>query len=602
MALVAACGSAPGADDAVGSSSQALTTSSGALGFESAGAWSVVSGSAVLAASADHVEGAQALSVSSIGGRVAIRSQPMAPPANVDAALSLQITLPTNQPNAYWYGEVQLRIDSPSRNIYSQYVGQVALTGLPLGSYQKLGFTLPTAVVAALRTGTVGDLSFQIDINVPSAGPYLLDNLSFGEVSLAPSNLKAYTGGRDVALLWDALSAQTASYNVYRDGVVIGSAPPMTGRFAGEAGFTDAKVTDGQTYAYQVQAVASDGSLSGMSPAVSITHSSAGFPVPNVTVDSTEVPGIADYLAAGKAVAETWYPKIANAIAYPQYTPFTDFTIKAFADTPTRECAGAGWVGGEANVLYICGSWAVSNTHDMSIFVHESTHIMQNYHLGRAPGTVSEGIASWAGDLSVGNTQPLPPAGSTYLDGYGAASYFFGWISKTYGKPELVRDLNVLTHSGNYTDEWYRTYTGRSLGQLWTEMTGTRTSSPGPLKNADGKCADLTLYDTDDGTPIELLGCYTTGAQEFVYGAYGATGGRLYLTGKCIGTTADAKVVLSECNDSSAQRWTFQNGTVVNAATNGCLQADGAQTSDGTPLVTATCNGSTAQKWGSLPE
>lgn len=587
--------------------SQSLTASGSVLGFESTSAWALNAGTATVATSTDHVEGSVSLAVSNINNYASLRSDATSAPTSVGSEVTLQIKLPIAQPNPSWYGQVQLFVDSPSRGLYSQPIGQAALTGLPVGTFRTLHFAIPTSIKTALLSGTVSDVHYEVHLNVPSKGVYLLDGLSFGAVDVpAPLGLKAYTGGGDIALLWKAMSwsRTTVRYNVIRNGTNIGTALPTLARFSGAIEFADPNVVNGQTYSYQVQAVADDGSLSGLSSPISITHSTAGVPVPTVTVDSSVAPDIATYLNLGKAAIQTWYPKIANMIAYPDYVPSSVLTIRAFAEDTTHTCAGAGWVGdGEPTVLKICATWARGvgvPENDQSVFIHESTHIIQTYTLGEQPGAVVEGIASWAGDLGTGYEQSLPPATATFLDGYGTAEYFFNWISRTYAKPNFVHDLNVLTKLGNYSDDWYRVYTGRTIAQLWTEMTGVSISMPGPLKNAAGKCADLTLYRTDNGTPIEILGCYATGAQKFVYGPIANGVALLHLVGKCIGTDASGAVVLSDCTSATTQLWQFRNGAVVNAGTNQCLQATGGSNTDGTPLVTTTCDGSSAQSWAPL--
>jgi hypothetical protein len=75
---------------------------------------------------------------------------------------------------------VQLAVSAPSRGVYSAFIGQKDLTGLPLGSFQKLDFSVPPAVVSALGSGSYADLRFILTLNFPSSGTYLLDDMSFG--------------------------------------------------------------------------------------------------------------------------------------------------------------------------------------------------------------------------------------------------------------------------------------------------------------------------------------------------------------------------------------------------------------------------------------
>ena len=42
------------------------------------------------------------------------------------------MVIPTQQPNQFFFGSVQLSANAPSRNVFNQFLAQVELTGLPL--------------------------------------------------------------------------------------------------------------------------------------------------------------------------------------------------------------------------------------------------------------------------------------------------------------------------------------------------------------------------------------------------------------------------------------------------------------------------------------
>jgi hypothetical protein len=164
-------------DDPATVISSALTNAD-VLGFETATGWSTTGGT--LAASTTRVQGSFSLSVSNLPGGAQLTSAALSTLSSVGPTLSIQIRLPTSQPNPYWFGSVQLSVNAPSRGVYSVYLGQKDLTGLPLGSFQRLDFAVPASVVTALGSGAYSDLRFTIGLNVPSPGPYLLDDLRFG--------------------------------------------------------------------------------------------------------------------------------------------------------------------------------------------------------------------------------------------------------------------------------------------------------------------------------------------------------------------------------------------------------------------------------------
>jgi len=96
---------------------------------------------------------------------------------NVKPAASVDLFIPTNQPNPYWIGAAQMFLTCVSGGVNNQYVGQVELTGKPVGAFSTLRFPLSTQVQANLRRGLT-DCSFSFGLNVNQTGrKWILDNL-----------------------------------------------------------------------------------------------------------------------------------------------------------------------------------------------------------------------------------------------------------------------------------------------------------------------------------------------------------------------------------------------------------------------------------------
>jgi hypothetical protein len=91
-----------------------------------------VHSSATLGSSATHNEGAASLGISNVA-YVELRSSALASVALNDGNMSLDVLLPTVQPNPYWYGQLQLYVDCPSANMHNRYVASQELTGLLSG-------------------------------------------------------------------------------------------------------------------------------------------------------------------------------------------------------------------------------------------------------------------------------------------------------------------------------------------------------------------------------------------------------------------------------------------------------------------------------------
>ena len=118
---------------------------------------------------------------------------------------------------------------------------------------------------------------------------------------------------------------------------------------------------------------------------------------------------------------------------------------------------------------------------------------------------------------------------------------------------------------------------------------------------ASGRCIDISGYDQSDGARAHLYGCHGGLNQLFTT----APDGTLRVMGKCLDSggpltgSGDYRWVhLWSCAAGNAnQRWTVQNGALVNAANNRCLDAWGAGTADGTALSTFLCSSDPNQRW-----
>jgi hypothetical protein len=159
-----------------GSSTNACTAP--VMDFDTLGTWSFsVPNGAVVGLNSNHTQGASSLEVAPHGYATLV-STAQSSLGDVGPLVLLDILLPTQQTNPFWYGAVQMFVSAPSLGIYNAYLGQVELTGLPLNKWQTIAFQL-TPTMAAQLSGTYSDLTFTIALNVPDSqtASYLLDNL-----------------------------------------------------------------------------------------------------------------------------------------------------------------------------------------------------------------------------------------------------------------------------------------------------------------------------------------------------------------------------------------------------------------------------------------
>jgi len=98
---------------------------------------------------------------------------------NPTAALSVDLFVPSSQPNPFWTGALQMYLSCPSGNVFNQFIGQVELTGKPQNQYSTLRFPLPAATQSTLRQ-PLSDCAFSFALNVNQTNrTWILDNLRF---------------------------------------------------------------------------------------------------------------------------------------------------------------------------------------------------------------------------------------------------------------------------------------------------------------------------------------------------------------------------------------------------------------------------------------
>ena len=177
-----ACGPAEDADDVV--TIVGALTSQDVLGFETVDSWRAASGTA--ASTTTRTQGAAAFALTAPVGFTNIVSAAIDSTAanlvglsNAGSVLAVDFVQPTQQPNPFFLGSLQLLVNVPSRSVFNQFLAQVELTGRPVGTFQTLRFAVPDSLRNALRGATFTDLTFTLALNAPTGatGTYIFDNL-----------------------------------------------------------------------------------------------------------------------------------------------------------------------------------------------------------------------------------------------------------------------------------------------------------------------------------------------------------------------------------------------------------------------------------------
>lgn len=156
-----------------------LTPVSRIFGFEDPTSWTSTNASLSLVTS-PITQGCGALGITGQGYMPIVGSAFSTADLVVNAAASVDLFIPTNQPNPSWLGALQMYLTCPSANVVNQFVGQVELTGKPTNTFSTVRFPLPAQTASALTQLPARQCSFSLALNVNQTGqPWILDNLRF---------------------------------------------------------------------------------------------------------------------------------------------------------------------------------------------------------------------------------------------------------------------------------------------------------------------------------------------------------------------------------------------------------------------------------------
>ncbi len=428
-----------------------------------------------------------------------------------------------------------------------------------------------------------------------------------------PTNIKAYTGGTSIGVRWNQsfVAGGIKQYDIYRDAKKIASVPAAYHYDFPEMygnGYLDKTVAKGGKYSYQVQAVANNGETSALSTSVSATQPTSTTPTPTITYNLNGATDL-EAVVRDKAIPflKDWYPKIADSLAYPDYTPVN--AIKITFDPAYTGVAYASYTSGD---ITVSTTWAKANQNDpqyMGMFLHESTHLIQASKNG--PGWFNEGGADFSRDVILHDrdTFDIYPGRTdiTYTAGYNAAAYFINWIQDAY-KKNILRQFNIAGHNNTYADSMFSTATGKTVDQLWAEYLTKFKGPAGKVSGPGDLCSEVSGGTATNGTKLQLAACSGQAPQQWQINYRDVTQGKdggFYLANSskfCMdvnnnGTADGTQVWLYQCNGQLAQLWrAAPDGSLVSTSGK-CLDTAGSATAAGTGLVIKACDGSATQKW-----
>jgi hypothetical protein len=198
-----------------------------------------------------------------------------------------------------------------------------------------------------------------------------------------------------------------------------------------------------------------------LSPSSPATADDKPQPAPvQVTVDTTEVPELADWASEAKELVEKWHPLIADLLKSDGFTPPGEIKLVF-----KKDMKGIAYTA--RDTIVIAADWIKKHPDDKGMVVHELTHAIQAYRRG-GPGWLVEGIADYVRFYHYEPKTKLTvnPRRASYRDGYRTTAMFLNWIEQNHDK-DIVRKLNEALRKAEYKDELFKTCTSKTLDELW---------------------------------------------------------------------------------------------------------------------------------------
>jgi hypothetical protein len=181
----------------------------------------------------------------------------------------------------------------------------------------------------------------------------------------------------------------------------------------------------------------------------------------DVTVDVSEVPELKAWGDKAKELIQAWHPKIAQALKSEGFTPPSSVKVVF-----KKNMDGVAYTSGKT--ITIAASWINKHPGDYGMVVHELTHVVQSYRRpGRGTGWLVEGIADYIRffQYEPGKLGPINARRAHYDGGYRETAAFLAYVTEKYDKV-IVRKLNAALRAGDYKDELFKKYTGKTVKEL----------------------------------------------------------------------------------------------------------------------------------------
>ena len=260
------------------------------------------------------------------------------------------------------------------------------------------------------------------------------------------------------------------------------------------------------------------------------------------------------------------------------------------------------------------GSTTLRNVPDVAAEANTDNYFCANGGCFGGVGGTSLAAPRWAGILALANQQ----------NGGRAIGFLNPTLYAIGGGAGYGAEFHDITSGNNFNSsspQKYAAVSGYDLVTGWGapkgaalintltgSLIGSHVLAP---QNASGQVLDDLFSGTASGNTIDIWGADNTGAQVWVFANAGVVPTGFYNVAvsygaSCMtstGSTSGSVVNLQPCNGAAGQAWgavtvgagIYELQSALN--TNLCLTVQNNGTGDGTPVVAATCSGSSDQQW-----
>jgi|GEM_PF-2326668 len=456
-----------------------------------------------------------------------------------------------------------------------------------------------------------------------------------GDNPLAAGNLKAFGGGDSIGITWNPVADPAdpnkaplvTGYNVFRDGVKIGSTTPDNNLKGLENGtiYVDKTAAKGKTYSYQVQPTSTKAAFQ-MSKATSASIPANTFPTPNFTMNSDA----SSYITAEQVTwlqnyfipfIKDWYPKWGEQLARGGYTPLSTFNLKVMSQADYNNFGvGVGWCLADKGTIYVPPftfedpDWKlIANDVLFGCTADIFGDISGKEYTDYAPSWVLSGITQTMAHY-IYKMHPYSEAqfekddvffsvNYYYTDGSLLAAWFMDQIAKRYSVP-YAHDANIARHNKTFGPANLVLSSGYNTDKAWSYIR-QQPARIGEIKNVGtGKCLTTVEAKVLAGNRSAISTCNGSQQQQATFLENATTDSShisiysFYLAALLSNLTAGFY------NNSGAdQEWTYDNTsrTIRGIESGKCLQPDGTSSADDTTLSVATCDPTNPRQQWTIP-